>query len=65
MTLVLVTHDIQEALFMGQRILVLSGACNREAKVMENDMIGRGDFRDVPAFRERFEALRVLVGRKR
>ncbi len=64
MTLVLVTHDIQEALFMGQRILVLNRACNREAKVLENDMIGRVDFTDVPAFRERFEALRVLLGRK-
>jgi NitT/TauT family transport system ATP-binding protein len=36
LTVVLVTHNIEEAAFMGQRILVLHNPPNREAQMVEN-----------------------------
>lgn len=63
-THILVTHDIEEALFMGERILVLSAGCNREAKVMENPLAGREDIRAGEGFRERSEGLRAMLGGK-
>jgi NitT/TauT family transport system ATP-binding protein len=35
-TSIVVTHDIEEALSMGRKILVLSSGCNRSARVLEN-----------------------------
>ncbi|MBN2123251.1 MAG: ATP-binding cassette domain-containing protein [Deltaproteobacteria bacterium] len=63
-TSVLVTHDIEEALFMGGHILVLNAGRRREAKVMENLLAGREDLPSLPEFRERLEALRLLLGGK-
>jgi ABC-type nitrate/sulfonate/bicarbonate transport system ATPase subunit len=39
-TSILVTHDIEEALRMGQKVLVLSSACNRSARVLESPKAG-------------------------
>jgi ABC-type nitrate/sulfonate/bicarbonate transport system ATPase subunit len=39
-TSILVTHDIEEALRMGERVLVLSAACNRCARVLEGPKAG-------------------------
>jgi NitT/TauT family transport system ATP-binding protein len=61
-THLLVTHDIEEALFMGRHILVMSAGCNREAKVMENLLAGCEDIRAEEGFRERFEELRAMLG---
>jgi NitT/TauT family transport system ATP-binding protein len=62
---ILVTHDIEEALFMGGRILVLSAECNREAKMMDNPLAGCEDIRVTTGFQERFETLRSMLGGKR
>lgn len=61
-THILVTHDIEEALFMGGRILVLRSGSNREARVMENPLAGCEDIRAGAGFRERFEGLRAMLG---
>lgn len=61
-TSVLVTHDIEEALFMGGRILVMRGESNRESQVMENVMAGREEQRALPGFREKLDALRHMLG---
>jgi ABC-type nitrate/sulfonate/bicarbonate transport system ATPase subunit len=59
-TSVLVTHDIEEALLMGEKILVLSAACNRAARVLENPRAG-GHGVDSPEFRSRLEELRRML----
>jgi ABC-type nitrate/sulfonate/bicarbonate transport system ATPase subunit len=61
---ILVTHDIEEALFMGARILVLSAGCNREARVIDNPLAGYEDLRASAGFRDRFEGLRSMLGGK-
>ncbi len=59
---IIVTHDIEEAVFVGEKILLLKGEANRESRVIENDMAGLEDFRNQPKFRERCETLRELLG---
>ncbi|MEW6668157.1 MAG: ATP-binding cassette domain-containing protein [Thermodesulfobacteriota bacterium] len=61
---ILVTHDIEEALFMGARILVLRAGCNREARVMDNPLAGYQDMRTSAGFQDRFEDLRSMLGGK-
>ena len=61
-TSIIVTHDIEEAIFVGERILVLKGATNREPRVIENNMAGIENFRNHPLFQERFETLRGMLG---
>jgi NitT/TauT family transport system ATP-binding protein len=63
-TAVLVTHDIEEAVFLGQRIFVLTPRPGRVAEVVDNPDMGQVDYRDSEAFRARVHHLReVLVGR--
>lgn len=62
LTRIIVTHDIEEAVFVGGKILILRGDANRGFRVIENDMAGAGDFRNQPRFRERCKALRELLG---
>jgi len=59
-TAILVTHDIEEAVFLGQRIFVFTP---RPGKVVDNPDMGQVDYRDSEAFRARVHHLReVLVG---
>lgn len=54
-TTILVTHDIEEALVVGMKVLVLSSACNRSARVLENPNAGG------PEFRQKMEELRRML----
>lgn len=47
-TLVVVTHGIEEAVVLGQTIVVLTKA--GPARVLENPLFGRGDLRSDPGF---------------
>ena len=62
LTRIIVTHDIEEAVFVGEKILLLKGEANREFRVIENDVAGLEDFRSDYKFRERCETLRELLG---
>ena len=62
LTRIIVTHDIEEAVFVGEKILLLKGDANKESRVIENDVAGLEDFRNQPKFRERCETLRELLG---
>lgn len=62
LTLVLVTHDIEEALFLGKKILVLKASVNREPRIIENDLAGLVDYRSRPEFKRRYETLRIALG---
>ena len=62
LTSITVTHDIEEAVFLGRKILVLSGSCNNNACIIENDMAGKAGFRGESDFRKRCETLKNLLG---
>jgi NitT/TauT family transport system ATP-binding protein len=63
LTRILVTHDIEEAILMGDRILTLTEGTNRQASVVGNscrlEKVNRGD----PEFRQQCDYLRSLLGR--
>jgi len=62
-TAILVTHDIEEAVFLGQRIFVFTPRPGKVAEVVDNPDMGQVDYRDSEAFRARVHHLReVLVG---
>jgi len=62
MTTVFVTHNIEEAVFLGQKILVLGAPPQRSpARVIENPLAGTERCREQPAFAEQARALRALL----
>lgn len=62
LTRVIVTHDIEEAVFVGEKILLLRGEANREFRIIQNNAAGLDDFRNRTVFRERCDYLRELLG---
>ena len=61
-TTVFVTHNIEEAVFLGQRILVLSAPPHTSpVRVVENPGAGRAEYRDEPAFAEKARILREVL----
>lgn len=61
-TAILVTHDIEEAVFLGQRIFVLTPRPARLREVLENPGMGSHEYRGSPEFLERVRALRQILG---
>lgn len=61
-TTVLVTHNIEEAVYLGRRILVLTQPPNRETVVIENPEAGRRGYRGEPDFLARCNQLRAALG---
>ncbi len=61
-TTVFVTHNIEEAVFLGQKILVLSAPPHGSpTRVVENPGAGRAAYRDEPAFAEKARVLREML----
>jgi NitT/TauT family transport system ATP-binding protein len=60
-TLVLVTHDIEEAVFLGERIVILSPRPARVLEVIENPGMGTEDYRQSPPFFEKVREVRALL----
>jgi len=58
LTTVLVTHTIEEAAVLGQRILVLGRPPTRAAPVIDNPGSERAEFRTTAAFHDRCQQLR-------
>jgi NitT/TauT family transport system ATP-binding protein len=52
LTLVLVTHSLEEAAMMGRKILLLSGPPNREIQVVDNPEAGTSGFRESRAYHQ-------------
>jgi ABC-type nitrate/sulfonate/bicarbonate transport system ATPase subunit len=50
LTMLLVTHNIEEAVVLGRRILVLNAPPNRQLRVIENAAAGGREFRKAPDF---------------
>jgi len=61
LTTVLVTHAIEEAAILGQRILVLGRPPTRSAPVIENADSVRIDFRTTAAYHDRCQELRLAL----
>jgi ABC-type nitrate/sulfonate/bicarbonate transport system ATPase subunit len=60
-SLILVTHDIEEAAFLGQRIAVLSERPARIKEIVSNPDVGGLDFRETDAFRGTVRHLRDVL----
>ena len=58
---VLVTHSIEEAVFLGKRIVVMSPSPGRVGRVIENPGMGETDYRQDPAFHERCAEVREVL----
>lgn len=61
LTSLTVTHDIEEAVVLGEKILVLGNSCNRKPKVIDNHLSGEVDKRTAPEFIKRCVELRDLL----
>ncbi len=59
---VIVTHNIEEAVFLGQKILVLGAPPNREPSVVVNPGAGTRDYRSSREFLGKCTYLRKLLG---
>jgi NitT/TauT family transport system ATP-binding protein len=59
--LLLVTHSIEEAVFLGRRIIVLTPRPGRVAAVLDNPGMGDADYRATPEFYGRCAELRRLL----
>jgi ABC-type nitrate/sulfonate/bicarbonate transport system ATPase subunit len=62
MTTILVTHNIEEAVYMGQRLLLLRRPPHREPIVIENPEAGQADYREQRIFQTRCNRVRDLLG---
>jgi len=61
-TTVFVTHNIEEAVFLGRNILVLGAPPHRSPpRIVENAGAGRAAYRDEPAFAEKARMLREML----
>ncbi len=60
-TAVVVTHSIEEAVYLGRRVVVLTPRPGRIAAVVENPGVGEPEFRDSREFHERVVELRRLL----
>ena len=63
LTMVLVTHNIEEAVFLGKRILVLQHPPNTKTIVVENAGSGYSEYRKTSDFTQRCKEVRELVER--
>ena len=60
-TIILVTHNIEEAVFLGKRIIVLRHPPNTGPVIIENPGSGYPEYRDTPHFTEKCKEVRGLV----
>ncbi len=61
-TTVFVTHNIEEAVFLGRRILVLGDPPHRSpVRCVENPGAGRAEYRDDPSFARQAHMLREML----
>jgi NitT/TauT family transport system ATP-binding protein len=62
LTYIIVTHDIEVAVIMGKKILLLQKGCNQEAQIVDNACAGFTDGRMQGEFQQQCEDLRKLLG---
>ncbi len=62
LTLVIVTHAIEEAAFMGEKILLLGDPPNHSANILDNPLSGTPGFRESKAYHNLCRELRSRMG---
>jgi NitT/TauT family transport system ATP-binding protein len=62
LTTVIVTHNIEDAAFLGERILVLAKPPHHDPVIVENPAAGKAGYRAQPAFLDKCNELRRLLG---
>jgi len=62
LTTVIVTHNIEDAAFLGECILVLAHPPHREPVIVDNPAAGTMSYRTQPAFLDKCNELRRLLG---
>ncbi len=62
-TMVLVTHSIEEAVFLGQKILIFSAGPGRILHTVENGEMGDENYRNKPLFYDRCSRVREIIER--
>ncbi len=62
LTSIIVTHNIDEAVFMGQNILILTQPPTREPIIVDNPQAGAPAYRQQETFFQKCNALRALLG---
>jgi ABC-type nitrate/sulfonate/bicarbonate transport system ATPase subunit len=61
LTLVVVTHNIEDAVFLGRKILVLGQPPHTAPSIIDNPQSGEADYRSRPAFFEKCAQLRSAL----
>ena len=61
LTVILVTHNIEEAAFVGQQVLILNDPPNRQARTLVNPHPTTADYRRSPAYQAACNRLREAV----
>lgn len=61
-TMLIVTHSIEEAVFMGRRILVLQKPPNRDPQIVENPGAGTAGYRSLLDYQQQCNRVRSLMG---
>jgi NitT/TauT family transport system ATP-binding protein len=62
MTLILVTHSIEEAATMGEKILILKEPPNMEAFIVDNPITCKDNYRNSISFKDTCNNLRLMLG---
>ena len=62
LTTIIVTHDIEVAVIMGKRILILNEGTNRDLRIIENANAGSQGYRYLTGFRDKCEVLHQILG---
>lgn len=62
-TIIMVTHSIEEAIYLGQQIIVLSGSPGRLLEVVSNPGVGNAGYRNTPEFHKLATMLRSKLSR--
>jgi len=63
LTLITVTHSIEEAAILGQKILLLNDPPNVSANVIENNSFGKAEVRSDPDYQKLCQILREQLSR--
>jgi ABC-type nitrate/sulfonate/bicarbonate transport system ATPase subunit len=61
LTTIIVTHNIEEAVYLGQRLLLLKSPPHSDPQVVENPAAGQVDYREQAEFQVRCTQVRALL----
>lgn len=60
-TSVIVTHSIEEALYIGTKIVILTNTPGKISKIMDNPLFGKKDFRSHKDFQKYYEEIKGCI----